>query len=267
MLRLCCLLLCLVGLAAIAPAAEPAPKRVEWKVGDAAREALVYAPANAAKEPCPLVFVFHGHGGTMKHAARSIGIHSHWPEAICVYPQGLNAPGKLTDPEGKKSGWQSNPRDQDDRDLRFFDAMLKSLRADYKVDDRRIYVTGHSNGGRFTQLLWAERGDTFAAVAPSGTTGNTLTKSFKPKPCLHIAGERDELVRFAWQQQTMDAVRKLNGCESEGAPWDKGKDPAGTHYASKGGFPFVALVYPGGHTFPSDAPERIVRFFKQHSKK
>lgn len=245
------------------------PKRAEWKVGNATREALVHVPANADKEACPLVFVFHGHGGTMKHGSTAIAIHPHWPEAICVYPQGLNTPGKLTDPDGKKTGWQSNAKEQDDRDLQFFDEVLKSLRKDYKVDDKRVYVTGHSNGGRFTHLLWAERGDVFAAVAPSGSTAGTLTKAFKPKPCLHIAGETDPLVKLEWQKQTMDAVRKLNGCEAEGKPWDKEKEPAGTLYPpkEKDGSPFVALTHPGGHAVPADAPKRITAFFKDHAKK
>lgn len=251
--------------ASLAAAAEPLKK--EWKVGNDAREALVYAPSNADKTSAPLVFVFHGHGGTAKHAAKSIGVHDHWPEAICVYPQGLNTPGKLTDPEGKKSGWQSNAKDQDDRDLKLFDAMLSSLKQDYKVDDKRVYVTGHSNGGRFTQLLWAERGDVFAAVAPSGTTGGPLVKALKPKPCLHIAGEKDELVKFAWQKTTMDAVQKLNGCETEGKPWQKDATPTGTLYESKGGTPLVALVYPGGHTYPADGAKRVAAFFKEHAKK
>ena len=258
---------CVAAMTAVA--AEPPLKKVEWKVGDATREALVHAPGKAEKEACPLVFVFHGHGGTMKHSAAKMAVHEHWSEAICVYPQGLNTPGKLTDPEGKKTGWQSNAKEQDDRDLQFFDEMLKSLRKDYKVDDKRVYVTGHSNGGRFTHLLWAERGDVFAAVAPSGSTAGPLTKAFKPKPCLHIAGETDPLVKFEWQKQTMDAVRKLNGCEAEGKPWDKAKEPAGTLYPpkEKDGSPFVALTYPGGHAFPADAPKRITAFFKDHAKK
>jgi polyhydroxybutyrate depolymerase len=256
---------CAVALSA--RSAEPALKKVEYAVGDDTREALVRVPAKATQESCPLVFVFHGHGGTMKYAATRMAIHDSWPEAICVYPQGLNTPGKLTDPQGKKSGWQANPGDQNDRDLKFFDEMLKSLRKEYKVDDRRVFVTGHSNGGRFTQLLWAERGDVFAAVAPSGTTASTLTKSLKPKPCLHIAGEKDELVRFAWQQTTMDAIKKLNGCDPEGAPWQKGAEPTGTLYSSKNGPPFVALVYPGGHMPPVDTPKRIAAFFKEQVKK
>lgn len=259
--------LCLGTVVALtARAAEPL-KKVEWKVGDVTREALVCAPAKGATAPAPLVFIFHGHGGTAKHAAASIGVHTHWPEAVCVYPQGLNTPGKLTDPEGKKTGWQSNPKDQDDRDLKFFDAMLKTLRADYKIDDARVYVTGHSNGGRFTQVLWAERGDVFAAVAPSGTTAGLMVKSLKPKPCLHIAGEKDELVKFAWQKATMDAIQKQNGCEAEGKPWQPGADPTGTRYASKGGTPLVTCIYPGGHTFPADGAKRIAAFFKEHAKK
>jgi polyhydroxybutyrate depolymerase len=265
MTRFACALV--LGWAALTAAAAEPLKKKEWKVGDVTREALVYVPPKAEKEACPLVFVFHGHGGTMKNAAARMAVHEHWSEAICVYPQGLNTPGKLTDPEGKKSGWQSNPKDQDDRDLKFFDEMLKSLQAEYKVDGKRIFVTGHSNGGRFTQLLWAERGDIFAAVAPSGTTASTLTKSLKPKPCLHIAGEKDELVKFEWQKATIESVRKLNGCDTEGRPWQKDADPTGTLYESKTGTPLVALVYPGGHTYPADGAKRVASFFKEHAKK
>lgn len=255
---------CLAAFTAVA--ADP-PKRVEWKVGGATREALVAAPERGAKESSPLVFVFHGHGGKMKNAANKMAIHPHWPEAVCVYPQGLNTPGKLTDPEGKKTGWQHGAGEQGDRDLKFFDEMLKSLRKEYRIDDKRVYATGHSNGGRFTQLLWAERGDVFAAVAPSGTAGGPLLKSLKPKPCLHVAGEKDELVKFEWQQASMDAVKKLNGCASDGKPWQKGANPPGTLYESKTGTPLVALVYPGGHAYPADAPKRIAAFFQEHAKK
>src|SRR5262245_16606451 len=267
MVRFACVLVLGVAVTVSTLGAEPAIKKAEWKVGDATREALVYAPAKAATEPSPLVFVFHGHGGTMKFASTKMAVHEHWPEAICVYPQGLPTPGKLTDPEGKKSGWQHGPKEQDDRDLAFFDEMLKSLRKDCKVDDKRIYVTGHSNGGRFTQLLWAERGEVFAAVAPSGTTASNLTKSLKPKPCLHIAGEKDELVKFEWQKATMDAVKKLNGCDTDGKPWQKDADPPGMLYTSKDGTPLVTLIYPGGHAYPADAPKRIVAFFKENAKK
>ena len=68
----------------------------------------------------------------MNNAARSFRYHELWPEAIVVYMQGLKTPGQLTDPKGLRAGWQKEKGDQDDRDLKFFDAVLQSLKKDYK---------------------------------------------------------------------------------------------------------------------------------------
>lgn len=252
------------ALAPVTQAQVAAPTRAEWTVGGVKREALVVAPGAAKTRPSPVVFAFHGHGGSMGNVARTHAFHKHWPEAICVYPQGLPTPGKLTDPEGKKAGWQHARGEQGDRDLAFFDAVLRTVRADYKVDEKRVYVTGHSNGGRFTYLLWAERGDVFAAVAPSASPGLGKGAGMKAKPCLHVAGGKDQLVPFAVQQRTMTAVRELNGCAAEGEEWAKAGTVVGTRYESKTGTPFVSLIYPGTHTFPAaDAVPLIVRFFKE----
>ena len=197
----------------------------------------------------------------MNQAARSFGYHTLWPEAIVIYPQGLNTPGKLTDPEGRKPGWQSGPGDQDDRDLKFFDAMLAKLRAQFRVDDRRIYATGHSNGGGFTYLLWATRGETFAAFAPSAAVFRQV-QLLKPKPVLHVAGESDPLVKFAWQEAMIAAVRKINQC-GEGKAWDL--DANCTIHPSAVGAPLITAIHPGAHQFPAQAPAVIVKFFKSQS--
>lgn len=235
--------------------------RRQWIVDGVAREALVYMPPQARTNPAPVVFAFHGHGGSMQNAARSFSYHTHWPEAIVVYMQGLDTPGRLTDPEGTKSGWQSAVGDQGDRDLKFFDAVLASLKADYAVNDKRIYAAGHSNGGSFTYLLWAQRGEVFAAVAPSAAVGARSVPKLKPKPVLHVAGEKDTLVKFAWQQQMIEALRKLNQC-GEGQSWEGEKGC--TVYPSKLGDPVVTFIHAGTHQFPATAPDIIVKFFKQH---
>src|SRR4051812_24788524 len=148
-------------------AQEAGELRREWTVDGVTREAIIFAPATAKTTAAPVVFAFHGHGGNMRQASRSFGYQKVWTEAIVVYMQGLNTPGRLTDSEGKRPGWQRDVGDQGDRDLHFFDAVLASLRKDYRVDEKHIYATGHSNGGSFTYLLWAARGDQFAAFAPS----------------------------------------------------------------------------------------------------
>ena len=175
-----------IPLLALALAADAEPKSQQFTVGELKREALVYAPAKPGKT-VPVVFAFHGHGGTAKNAARTFDLHTQWPEAVVVYPQGVPTVGQLTDPEGKKNGWQAKAGDSEDRDLKFFDELLKWAKKEYPVDDKRVFCTGHSNGGGFTYLLWQQRGEAFAAVAPCAAAGKNV-KDVKAKPCLHVHG-------------------------------------------------------------------------------
>jgi polyhydroxybutyrate depolymerase len=249
-----------VTLFALAQSPEPAART--WEIDGVRREALVFAPAKKAEGKLPLVFDFHGHGGTAKHAARAHAFQAAWPQAVVVYMQGLNTPGKLTDPEGKKAGWQARPGDQNDRDLKFFDAVLASVKKDYRIDEGRIYATGHSNGGGFTYLLWAKRGDVFAAVAPVAAAAGPYFADAKPKPVFHAASEKDPLVTFAMQQRTLDRVKKLNGCEEKGEEWTKGC----TRYPSKTGTPVVVYLHDEGHKYPDGVPALIVKFFQEYKK-
>lgn len=247
---------------AVATNRETGLVRRTWIVDGVQREALVHLPPATGTNAVPLVFGFHGHGGTAQGAARMLGIERLWPQAAVVYMQGLNTPGRLTDPEGKRPGWQHAPDDQGDRDLKFFDAVLADLRKEIHVDERRIYSTGHSNGGGFTYLLWATRGDAFAAMAPSGAAAaSRFAGLLKPKPVLHVAGRNDPLVKFAWQEQTIDLVRKLNGCGT-GEPGGDGL----TTYPSPSGTPVLTLLHDGGHGFPREAPAQIVKFFQGQVK-
>ena len=69
--------LCLAGLltASTAHAADTLSRR-QWTVDDVVREALVYAPPQARTNAAPVVFAFHGHGGSMLNAARTFGYPS-----------------------------------------------------------------------------------------------------------------------------------------------------------------------------------------------
>jgi polyhydroxybutyrate depolymerase len=264
-LHLTVALLSLIGSAASASAQSvrsSAFESWEFRVEGLKRETLAYIPPTAKEKLTPVIFVFHGHGGRSQNATRTFPMNREWPEAISIYMQGLNTPGRLTDPEGKVPGWQKSLGDQNDRDLKFFDAVLARLRKDYKVDSKRIFSTGHSNGGAFTYLLWAERGDVLAAVAPSAGMSVESIPKLKPKPVMHIAGEKDPLVKFEWQEKTIAADRKLNECESEGKLWANNC----TLYPSKSGMPVIAYIHPGGHIVPSTAPALIVKFFKEVTK-
>jgi polyhydroxybutyrate depolymerase len=244
-------------LAQAAPSSGLRP--VNFTVDGVARTALVYVPPGTANGKLPLVFVFHGHGGS-SHAAEAVfGIDRLWPQAISIYPQGLDSPGRLTDPEGKQPGWQREIGDQGDRDLHFFDAMLAQLNADYPVDAERVYCTGHSNGGAFTFLLWLARPNVFAAVAPSSSAASYVAQ-LTPKPALLLGGRADPLVKFEWQERVRSALRKINGCSETGETWQ------GTAmlYPSKTGTPLVTFTHDGGHAMTLEEPGLIVKFFQEY---
>jgi len=50
--------------------AENPLMRCEWNMDGVVREALVQIPPKAKAEAPPIVFAFHGHGGSMHNAAR-----------------------------------------------------------------------------------------------------------------------------------------------------------------------------------------------------
>ncbi len=225
----------------IPPANAATLSTMEWTIDGATRRALVHFPA--ATNGAPIIFAFHGHGGAMNFAARWFRLHELWPEAVVVYPQGL--PTRTPrDPEGTRAGWLMLPG-PNNKDLKFFEAVLESARSEWHINTNRVYVTGHSNGGGFTYLLWGTRGDLLAAVAPMAAGGAQFLRQAKPCPVIHIAGKNDQLVDFKMQERTVDAARRINSTNA----------------------PVEFFVHNGGHMYPNDAPEKIIAFFKQHARK
>lgn len=248
------------SLAVAAGAREPITRT--WEVGGVKREALLWLPAQTPEGGAPVVFLFHGHGGTAAQIARSLPVPQLWPEALVVSMQGLPTRGQLTDPAGQKAGWQARPGTEGDRDLAFFDAVWATLQRDYRVDGRRVYATGHSNGGGFTYLLWATRRSVFAAFAPSSAVAPRDALPREPAPVLHLAGSADPLVKFAWQERLIGWLRRLDRCEGEGVR----EGALVTRYASVTGNPVVTYIHPGGHALPADAAATIVAFLRAQAR-
>jgi polyhydroxybutyrate depolymerase len=220
------------------------------------RSANVVLPAKP--ENAPIVFAFHGHGGNSRSAQRSFAIEKAWPEAIVVYPQGLPTVGQ-NDPEGLRNGWQKRPGEVGDRDLKFFDALWAKAQRELKPDRGRVFAMGHSNGGRFTYLLWAARSDVLTAFGPSASPARGLTATMVPRPAFIVAGRNDQTVSFASQESSIRDVLRLNSLGEVA-----GK-PTGTHittYAAKGHPSVQTFITDGDHKFPSGCVKPMVEFFR-----
>jgi polyhydroxybutyrate depolymerase len=236
-----------------------------WTIEGVKRTALIRVPAGVSGQ-LAVVFCWHGHGGRSAHSASRWGYEAADTTSILVFPQGLPTVSPLVDKEGRMPGWQTSVDSEGGRDIKLFDTMLADLRKQHAIDDRRIYSMGHSNGAAFSYLLWQARPEVLAAIGSVAGSLRGDGKPTTPLPVIHVAGEKDPLVKFAWQQATFAVVRRINGCSDAGRPWAKEGVLEATLYPSTKGAPLVTAIHAGGHEYAKGSTELIVRFFKENPK-
>ena len=135
---------------------------------EALRDFDVYMPAGVTGTGAlPVVFLFHGVGGDPAKFIKETKFDKVLKEHafILVVPQSLrDGTGVPT----QKLDWffTADTYDADNRDLVFFDDMLKCVGETWKIDDKRVYVTGMSGGGLISTFVAAHRSKVVAAAAP-----------------------------------------------------------------------------------------------------
>lgn len=167
-------------------------KKKQLTVGKEVREYIVHVPASGKKEKLPVVFVFHGGGGTARHTISFLGMNSVADTAgfLVVYPNGLQ--------KGWNDGREVKKHTHDD--IGFIRLLLEKIKRDYPVDEQRIFATGISNGGFFSFALGLHLPDKFRAIAPvCATIPTVLFNNYSPKKAvslLLINGTKDPLVPY-----------------------------------------------------------------------
>ncbi len=229
-----------------------------FTVAGVARTAIVVVPASVAQQ-APLVFVFHGHGGTGANIERKFEIQTLWPQAIVVYPYGLVGHQGKTDPQGVKTGWQTRVGEAGDRDLAFYDTMLATLRAQLPVDSNRVFAMGHSNGSGFVSVLLNKRGSAIAATANLSGQPTAAELATDPTRSMFMAmGETDPIVPYANQKRAIPIAEKKLGVDPATA---KTVGYLRTE-TGPGGLELATYVYPDGHEVPAAVPALVVAFFR-----
>jgi len=131
-------------------------------VGGQNRTYLLHVPPGyTGTAPVPVVFDFHGLGGSGMQPRSSSG----WAAVadregfIMVYPNGSSNAwnvGRCCPPAA----------DQGIDDVAFVRAILARLESEACVDAKRVYASGCSNGGGMSYKLACEAADVLAGVAP-----------------------------------------------------------------------------------------------------
>lgn len=248
-------------LAALSPCCF-AQKEFTFNINGAERKALIFEPDKTA-EKIPVVFVFHGHGGNAKHASGTMPFQKYFPEALVVFMQGIpGTSGYVIDKKGLLNGWQMFPNENGNRDVLFFDEVLKQLQNKFHLDSDRIYLAGHSNGARFVNVLWKERGDKIAAICSVAAQGGLMVKNAKPVSIWMSMGKNDPLVPYRMQKQSIDIVASNLKTDAKTAVV-KGDQ---TFYKGINDTELVVEERNAGHEFPKESLPEMVAFFKRHHR-
>jgi polyhydroxybutyrate depolymerase len=268
-------------------------------MGEQKRTYLVHVPKGYdPKKPASVVLALHGMGMTGSMMDWLSGLNKKSDEAgfIVVYPSGLFLMWNAGGFTGKTAKGKPD-------DVAFIGKLLDDLGTVVKVDEKRVYACGMSNGAMMCYRLAAELSDRIAAIAPvAGTIAIDESKPKRPVPVIHFHGTKDTFVPFETKKGKTptfmklkgvdDSIQtwvKLNGCEEKpktdtlSKDGDEMKVTRKTYGGGKGGAEVVLIVIEeGGHTWPGMTPPQsfmgksaknisandlMWEFFKKHKLK
>lgn len=214
--------------------------------------------AAAAIAPMSVVFVLHGAGNTEAESmADWYNVSATMPNALGVYPQAL--PRTRSDGSGGNvTRWDLSGND----DLAFFDVMLTELADSYCVDRDRVFVTGFSSGGNFSQHLACNRHDAvkgMAVVAGPGPFSDTCNGAV-PVWMTHDTGDATLPVEDA--RASRDFWATANGCTKSSWSAVPGRPECKRNTSCPSNEPLVYCETSGiGHDMPDFAIPAIGAFF------
>ena len=198
-----------VALALAATATPGAAADVQRKLMIGGRErgyTLHLPPGITDSRPMPLVIVLHGGAGNGAGAATQTGFSREADRSgfIAAYPDGtdeprpfLNAlgkPGFLTWDAGGCCGYAMENRVDD---VAFLRTMVGSIERGYRIDPKRVYATGLSNGAMMAYRFACEASDLVASVGIVAGVVLVPCSPSQPVSIIHIHGSADENVPVA----------------------------------------------------------------------
>src|SRR5262249_60222909 len=156
----------------------------------------LYVPTTyTGAKASPLIVALHGLGGTedafFDNYDRTLPPLAESHGYIVAGVLGYRVDGSY--------GWGLGPPPADPNTRRAQDfseqevmAVLQRVRQDYKIDDNRIYLLGHSMGAIGAWKITAKYPDIWAAVAPFAGSGSPATiERFKQIPQFVVHGDND----------------------------------------------------------------------------
>ena len=221
-----------------------------------------YLSNETPESPSFILIVFHGNGGTADGFAKKYAIHSLMPDGLIIYLQGIPGIGGGFDPKGLKNGWQRKKGDGEDRDLNAIDVLVNDLINKYPSLKNNVFAMGHSNGGRFTYLLWSERASLFKGFIINAHQGIDLIEAgIHPKSGMIITGRQDKVVNNVNQLKSAELIKALLKCDQS----EVINDELTKYSSSKNDYTLYHYIHLGGHDLAKPALKYVAEFLGQES--
>jgi len=158
-----------------------------------------YEPPAAGGTRAPLVLVLHGLGGSGKLAFAGLGL-----AALGAASRSLVLAPDGTLDTSRRRFWNADPACCDFEhapvdDLSRFTTLFDTMLASGRVDPRRVYVVGLSNGGFMAHQLACRLSTRLAAIVSIGGAGPSNDPPCDvtgPLAVLEIHGDADDIVRY-----------------------------------------------------------------------
>ena len=169
------------------------------------RSFLIYVPTNI-KENAPLVVAIHGYTSSAKTLMGYSGINQVADKEgfLVAYPQGTK---DSRDNNFFNVGYEFHS-DSKVNDVNFIREIVLNLTKDYKLNSKRVFATGMSNGGDMSYLLACTSSDLFTAVAPvAGVMMKDTLENCNPVkkiPIFEIHGTKDSISKFEGDMNNED---------------------------------------------------------------
>ena len=147
-----------------------------------------------------LVIGMHGGGGSAEQFESSTKLTTKANDSkfMVVYPDGVKSTGLLGVRTWNAGGCCDYARDNNIDDVKFISQLIDKLVSTYKINPKKVYATGHSNGGMMAYRLACELAHKIAAIAPNSTTMvvKTPCNASRAVPILHLHSMMDENVPY-----------------------------------------------------------------------
>jgi len=236
---------------------------IKLDVAGVNRKAVLFIPSTITNST-PIVFCFHGHGGSIEKIIDKMDFPKLWSTAIIVYPQGLRTKVISYDDLGLQTGWQIYRGHYNDRDVLFFDCLIDYLKKHFSNDCSNTFVTGFSNGAIFSYVLLAERRDSITAIAPIAGFLEPASdrERIEGKPIFHVVGTKDTTVKYERQRTTIDSIISINKCNLE----NDSENSKLKKFVSVDGYSLYVYEDNIAHVVPEESIPMIIDFFKSHIK-